>query len=164
MIPAAGPRPTPAFGGLSRAARRALGSEAVVIVYEPDGGHGVVVEQEGLVPGTVRAFGRALANGDDAFLAREFSGVLTAEVNLEGERLGAIHALRHSLGDFEHPELIGIFAAQAAIALGMAQRPPAHHDGSEILSELDHLVLSVHNLEDLSRAVTDALGPVFGGP
>jgi len=160
----AGPAPAaPDLGGLSKAARRALGSEAVVVVREVAGHPPEVVDHAGLAPAALAAVRRGVATGDPRFLAREYAGVLSAPVTLEGERLGAVHALRHDTGDFVHPELLDIFAAQVAIALGMARRPPAQLDSAGILAGLDQLVVSVHDLEDLSRAVTEALGPVFGG-
>jgi signal transduction histidine kinase len=159
----AAPPATPGFGGLSRAARRVLGSEAVIIVRESPGAPAEVVDHAGLEPSTLATVRRGVAAGDPKFLRREYAEVLSVDMVLEGERLGAVHALRRGPGSFVHPKLLNTFAAQAAIALGMAARPPAHHDGSEILAGLDQLVVSVHDLEDLSRAVTGALGPVFDG-
>lgn len=150
------------FDGLTVAARRSLGSEAIVIVFEPGDRAPVVVGAEGLAPGELAQLDRALAERVDGFLAKEYGGVLSADAVLDGERLGAIHALKRAGGPFDNEDLIGIFAAQVAIALGLRRRPPALYDGEQTLSELDQLVLSVHNLEDLSRAVAEAVGPIFG--
>jgi len=153
------------FGGLSRAARRALGGDAIAIVAEARDGSGPaeLVDHDGLGDAAQAMIGHALAAGDPTFLEREYAGVLSAPLELDGARLGTIHALRRAGGAFERPELLRSFAAQAAIVLGMAARPPARLEGAEVLAGLDELVVSVHDLEDLSHAVTDALGPLFGG-
>lgn len=150
------------FGGLAPAARRALGSEGVVIVAEPDGGAPVVADHEGLSLDEVERIARGLGDGAAAVLEREFDAVLSADVVLDGERLGSLHAVQRGSMPFEQEDLIGIFATQAAIALGLRGRPPLV-GRCETLGELDRLVLSVHELDELSAAVTDAVGPVFGG-
>jgi signal transduction histidine kinase len=152
------PATAPGFGGLSRAARRALGSEAIIVVRD-----GELVDHHGLEPGVLKTVRRGLASGDPDFLAREFAGVLSAPIVDGGVALGSIHALRRDAVDFVRPELLETFAVQAAIVLGMARRPAARRDGAEVLAGLDELVVSVHDLEGLSHAVTDALGPLFGG-
>jgi signal transduction histidine kinase len=163
LLEPAPPR-VPGFGGLSRAARTALGSEAVIVVREGDGATPELVDHHGLEPSALPTVRRGVASGDPDFLAREFAGVLSAPIALDGERLGTIHALRRDpRGDFARAELLETFAVQAAIALGMARRPAMRRDGAEVLAGLDELVVSVHDLEGLSHAVTDALGPLFGG-
>lgn len=151
------------FGGLARAARRAVGGDAIAIVADPPGGPAELAEHDGLGDGARAMIALALASGDPAVLEREYAGVLSAPLELDGARLGTIHALRRADGAFERPALLRSFAAQAAIVLGMAARPPGRRDGAEVLAGLDELVVSVHDLEDLSHAVAGALGPLFGG-
>ncbi|MCW2954930.1 MAG: hypothetical protein JWQ48_4100 [Conexibacter sp.] len=151
------------FDGLTVAARRSLGSEAIVIVFEPGARPPVVVAAEGLAAQELAELERGLAERRPGFLEREFEGVLSAGVMLDGERLGAIHALKRRAGAFENEHLITTFAAQVATAFGLRRRPATEEDRLERLGELDQLVLSAHSFEDLSRALTDVIGPLFGG-
>ncbi|HEY6780868.1 MAG TPA: GAF domain-containing protein [Thermoleophilaceae bacterium] len=151
------------FDGLAVTAQRSLGSEAIVIVSESGDRPPVVVGAEGLTAGELAELERGLGERVEGVLEREFGGVLSADAVLDGERIGAIHALKRVSGPFENEDLIGSFASQVATALGRRRRPPTRHEGEQTLSELDQLVLSVHNLEDLSRAVAEAVGPIFSG-
>ncbi|MDO8212460.1 GAF domain-containing protein [Conexibacter sp. CPCC 206217] len=156
------------FDGLTAAARRTLGSEAIVIVFEPGTRPPVVVAAEGLAAGELAGLERGLSDSGEAYLQREFEGVLSAPVVHDGERLGAIHALKRDGDPFENAALIANFAVQVAIAFGLRRRPAATTgalapERDEMLGELDQLVLSVHNLEDLSSALAGVIAPLFDG-
>lgn len=151
------------FDGLTVAARRTLGSDALVIVFEPGPRPPVVVAAEGLSATELADLERALGERRPGYLEREFEGVLSAPIGLGDERLGTLHALKRAAGAFENEQLITTFAAQVATAFGLRRRPAAHEDRLEPLDALDALVLSAHSFEDLSRALTDVIGPLFGG-
>jgi signal transduction histidine kinase len=150
------------FEALTETARRVLGSDAIAITSSSGLQRPVVVAGEGLTREEWHALERGFLSDEPGFLAREFEGVLSADAIWEGERLGAIHALKHEAGPFEHEDLIETFASQVATAFGMRRRPPAPVSGDDTLAELDKFVLSVHRLEDLSRALRKAIGPLFG--
>ncbi|HEY4277958.1 MAG TPA: GAF domain-containing protein [Conexibacter sp.] len=151
------------FDGLTAAARRTLGGEAIVIVFEPGSRPPVVVAAEGLSSGELASVERGLAERTPGYLQREFEGVLSADVVLDGERLGAVHALKRDGEPFENAELIANFAVQVALALGLARRPVADARGGESLDDVDRLVLSVNNLEDLLSAVSAVVAAQFDG-
>ncbi len=151
------------FDGLTVAARRTLGSDAIVIVFEPGVRPPVVVAAEGLAAPELAELEQALAERRPGYLEREFEGVLSSSVALAGERLGAIYALKRRAGVFENEHLIMTFAAQVATAFGLRRRPDTHEDRTERLDALDQLLLSAHSFEDLSAALATAIGPLFDG-
>ncbi|HST38914.1 MAG TPA: GAF domain-containing protein [Conexibacter sp.] len=161
--PTAVQEPPAAVAALAAAARRTLGGEAVVVLS--DGGEGApeVLAADGLRRREVDGLERGLAERGTAHLALAFEGVLGADALLEGERLGALYALKRDGEPFEHPELIATFAAQLALALGLAARRPSAAGREEPLGELERLVLSAHDLEELSTALAAVVGPRFGG-
>src|SRR6266545_7750526 len=100
----------PAYAGLAgcdaiaAAARRVLGADAVLIV----GGDGPpgVVGAAGLDAHQAAELQRGLRDEPAAFLEREFAVVRSADAELAGERLGAVHALKRAPGSFDHEERI----------------------------------------------------------
>jgi signal transduction histidine kinase len=151
------------FEALTSTAGRVLGSEVVVIVSEADGRPPQVVGAFGLEGREVAELEAGLAGASAGFLEREFEGVLSAGVTLDGEPLGAIHALKRARGPFDNEDLIHAFASQVALAIGVRDRPPVLDERLETWEVLDQLVLSAHSLEELSRALTEVIGPLFGG-
>lgn len=150
------------LGGLAKAARHALGSEAFVVVAQRASAPAVVADHSGLSLAEVAMLTERLGERPETLLEREFGRVLSADVALGAERLGSVHALRRAGGSFQNEDLIGTFASQTALALALHGRAPLPGD-QELLGDLDRLVLSVHDLEQLSEAVQAAVGPVFGG-
>jgi hypothetical protein len=151
------------FDGLTSAACRTLGSDALLIVSAPAERVPRVIAAEGLPAIELGAIEAALAARRDGYLEREFGAVLRAPVELDGQRLGELIALKRAGEPFENAELIGSFAAQVATAFGLQRRPRALDERLETLGALDELVLSVHSLRDLSRALRELVGPLFGG-
>jgi signal transduction histidine kinase len=158
----------PAYAGLAgcdaiaAAARRVLGADAVLIVGDDADGPPRVVGAAGLEAHQAAELQRGLREDAAGFLQREFATVRSADAELAGERLGAVHALKRAPGSFDHEERIVAFARQAAIAIALDRPAERVDEGLDTLTELDRLVVSAHSLDELSLVLTDVLGPLFG--
>jgi signal transduction histidine kinase len=152
----------PSFQSLITAARRVTGSEAVILVLSAPNGSARIDSHTGLGQRDLDALREPLESGDLGCLGREFGGVLSADIAFEGRPLGSLHALRREPGAFDHEDLMETFAVQIGLCLAVARRPPVDNEMLATWSTLDHLVLSAHNLGELSRALTAVIGPLFG--
>jgi signal transduction histidine kinase len=148
---------------VAAAAARVTGSDAVVIVLRAHDGSLRLGGETGLEPRELEALAVSLPAGDLGCLEWQFEGVLRAEITVEGRSAGAIVGLSRSAAEFEHPELINTFAVQLGLCLALASRPPVHDEMLKTWAMLDRLVLSVHGLRELGRALTTVIGPLFGG-
>ncbi|MEZ5076832.1 MAG: GAF domain-containing protein [Solirubrobacterales bacterium] len=103
--------------------------------------------------------------GANIVLSHGLASMLATSLEVGGERLGSLYALKREPSGFAQEELIRTFARQAAIALYQSAspqpRPPAT-DRARHLAALDELVLSAHNFAELSRAIEQAIAPFFG--
>jgi signal transduction histidine kinase len=104
-------------------------------------------------------------SGASIILSHGFATVLLAPIEVDGERVGAIYALKREPSSFANEALIATFARQAAIALGYDRL----HDGAgtgarreQNLAALDELVIAAHNFSELSLAIEEAVTPFFG--
>lgn len=147
---------------LAKTARRTLGAEAVIVIAE-DAAGSRVVGQSGLESRELKLVQADLAGGDGYRLHERFAGVLSAEAEHDGVRLGAVHALRRTADDFDNPHLVKTFAAQLALAVSLSLRPPTVEEQLQTWELLDQLVLSANSLEELSAALDKVIGPLFGG-
>ena len=146
------------FGALVASARRVLGAEAVVIVRA---GGPEIVDAVGLGARELDELRRVPpARG---FRELGFEGVLSAPAEFEGRRLGVLHAVKRSGDAFDNAHVIGAFASQVAITMALQARAPIADHQVETWALLDQLVLSAHSLEELSRALSEVMGPLFGG-
>jgi signal transduction histidine kinase len=152
----------PRFQSLLAATRRVTGSEAVVIVLGEPNGAARIDSCTGLGQRDLDALQGPLESGDLGCLRREFGGVLSTDIKLEGCTIGSIHALRREPGAFDHEDLMDTFAVQVGLCLAVARRAPVHSEMLATWTMLDRLVLSAHNLGELSRALTAVIGPLFG--
>ena len=84
---------------IAAAARRVLGADAVLIV-SGDGTPRVV----GAAGVDARQFDELLREQPDGLLEREFAIVRSAQAELSGELLGAVHALKRAPGSLDHEE------------------------------------------------------------
>ncbi len=147
---------------LTAGARRVVGGDHAIIVA--DGPEGTVVAgQDGLPPEAAYTIGRTNAGNLLDVLNREFGAVTSADVSVESESYGTMHVLRQLNGQFEHPELLPVFATQAALALALAERPAVQATPPAVLAELDELVFQVDDLEELTSSLSRVLAPLFGG-
>jgi signal transduction histidine kinase len=146
------------FGALVASARRVFGCEAVVILARRTSD---VIDAAGLGARELEELRRVPSSR--GFLELGFEGVLSADVTYEGRRFGVLHALKRSGEAFDNPHLIGTFASQVAITMALRERAPVADAQLETRALLDQLVLSAHSLEELSRALSDVMGPLFGG-
>ena len=145
------------FGALVASARRVFGCEAVVIL----GRTSEVVDATGLGARELEELRRVPSSR--GFFELGFEAVLSADVAYEGRRFGVLHALKRSGEAFDNAQLIGTFASQVAITMALRERAPIADAQLETWALLDQLVLSAHSLEELSRALSDVMGPLFGG-
>lgn len=150
------------FQALAAAASRVTGSEAVIIALRGLDGSLRLDTHTGLEPRELEALRASLAAGDAGCLEREFDGVLRSDIVVEGVTAGFIAALRRGAESFDHKDLIGTFAVQVGLCLAVALRPPVYDEMLETWGMLDRLVLSVHSLGELGRALTAVIGPLFG--
>jgi signal transduction histidine kinase len=166
---ATAPAPTratdaPALQALVAGMRRVVGGDHAAVVPCAAAGGFAAATHDGL-PATVVAALRD-AEGDEETLAvlhREFGAVVSADVLLDGEPLGTAYVVKRPEGPFDHPELLPVFAAQAALAIGLARRPPGAEAPPTLIAELSELVLRFDDVGDLSSALLKTLGPLFGG-
>lgn len=142
---------------------RVLAGDAVGIVVSDDAGATSVESWAGLTPREVANLQRATGVGLRERWGEDSARVLSADLVLAGERLGSIYAVRRAAGAFENAELIDTFAAQAALTVGMHHRAGFLDERPSFPETLDRLALSAHNATDLSRALNDVIGPLFGG-
>lgn len=155
-------RPPDSFQSLMTAARRITGSEGVIIVMGEQSGPARIYSHVGLEPRDLDALRKPLQSGDLGCLGREFGGVLSADIAVDGRAVGSIHALRREPGTFDHADLIETFALQIGLWLAVANRPPVNNETLATWVMLDRLVLSARSLGELSRELTDVIGPLFG--
>ncbi|MCW3010038.1 MAG: hypothetical protein JWO90_442 [Solirubrobacterales bacterium] len=150
------------YDRLAKTARRALGAEGLIVVVEtPEGPR--IAGRSGLEPRAIDAVAPGLGAGEEAILRRHYEGVLSGEAVHDGVRLGAVHALRRSSDAFDNPQLVHTFAAQLALTVALRRRPPMVDDRLQTWALLDQLVLSANSLGELSRALDEVIGPLFGG-
>jgi signal transduction histidine kinase len=143
---------------IAAAARRVLGADAVLVLDDASRLSG----SAGLDHRQAAELERRLGERSAEVLEREYSVARGVPVEFAGERFGTLHALKRAPGEFEHEARMGVFARQAAIALALERTAELPQERLDTLTELDRLVLSAHNLGELSRALTDVLGPMFG--
>ncbi len=151
------------FDALTSAVRRVTSSEVSLVVLGDNGSKLRPASVCGLEPPERIELERGLISGGRDFLGRQFQGRLSADIWLDGGRVGTIHALRRGPGPFDNEDLIETFAGQASLALAIARRPPVADELLDTWALLDQLVLSAHSLRELGRALTEVLGPLFGG-
>jgi signal transduction histidine kinase len=151
------------FIALAGAVRRVTGSEGVVILTRAAGTDLQVEFATGLSARELPEFVPGEPEGPRAFFAERFEGVLGADLDLHGEHLGYLYALRRGAGPFDNEDLIHTFAAQVALALGAARYSELRADRHETWPSLDQLVLSAHSIDELGRTLTAVIGPHFGG-
>jgi signal transduction histidine kinase len=177
--------------GVAATSHRALASDAVVILLLDADGPPLIVASEGLTEGQrtrlvgplsavsarLAPWGSIVIDATSAgsledpalgvtLVQQGFVGAVGAASPLDSGGLAAVVALRRESGDFENPELIEVFAAQAATALDQPSRRArlrATSDGlEEGLAAVEQLVLAGTSLEALNSALTEAIGPLFG--
>jgi len=142
---------------IAGAARRVLGADAVFV----RDGDGRIIGAAGLDARATATIERRMRERPAGFLAREYTVAREVAVEFAGERFGTLHAVKRAPGELEHASRLGVFGRQAAIAIALER--PAPEARLDTLTELDRLVLSAHNLGELSRVLADVLGPMFGG-
>jgi signal transduction histidine kinase len=162
MTAAPGVEEQTSFQALIGAARRVTGAEAVVVALRHEDGSFAIDAHAGLEQRELDALRDSLAAGATDGLKREFDGVLTSPIVVDGSDRGLIAALRRSSGAFEHQELLDTFAVQIGLCLAVATRPPVYDEMLETWAVLDRLVLSAHSLAELARELTAVIGPLFG--
>lgn len=148
---------------LAAAARRVIGGDHAVIVLAGADEHAVVAGRDGLLASTLATIAHTRPDDVLDVLDREFGGATSAAAQFDGESYGSIHVVKHAKEGFDHAELLPVFAAQAGLALALAEQPAPPLPSPALLGELDDLVLRVDDLAGLTRALGRALGPLFGG-
>lgn len=151
-----------ALSAIAETGCRVLGGDAAGIAVLDDTGAPRLEAWTGFTAREVTDFEPAADHATEGHLGHR-DGMLSADLVLDGERLGSLQVVRRAPGAFEHPELIETFAAQAALTVGMCRWASPVEEQLSTSEMLDRLALSVHNATDLSRALSDVLGPLFGG-
>ncbi len=156
-------RPVDELFALADAARRVFGADCVVICERDTDGRPSVLTAAGFSARELHELQRGLVRAGSAHLDSAYETALHADAEHAGQPLGSIHVLHRAEVAFDHPELIRTFAAQSGLSIAMRRRPPLEEEWLRTWGVLDRLVLSVHSPAELSAALTDVVGPLFGG-
>jgi signal transduction histidine kinase len=174
------------LAGLAATAQRAFDSDAIVVLGRIGGQWSLVaaggleeLQRERLEPVLValmpalireRQFSiPSLFAGEipdaETLLRQGFAALLGAVAELgPGRPLAAIFALKRDLGAFANEELAPVFARQTAMGLDdvAVDGASAARARAQSLAILDQLVLSANTFGELTRAIDEAVAPLFG--
>lgn len=176
---------------LAASARQIAGCDAVIITARPPGEHRLaVISVSGIVWELARelhyafvGLGADFAEGELAVIddlaadvrtasladwdEHGFRSLLSAPLEWEGERIGALHLLHAQPlgGEREMRDRITAFARHTALAVGfrrLRRRTARLSRDLESLTALDELVLSSQNWGEMDRALTESLAAITG--
>jgi signal transduction histidine kinase len=170
----------------AKAAARDLAADAVVITSRTRGGESSIAAAAGLTRSQpskllpalaaqenrlgrepfvrVRSLEKEQGEAAQTLLASGFRSALTARVDTDGRRVGAIHILRRRPRAFEHEALIRAYAVHAGVTIASLQTPrrAPPPPPARVIEALTYLGGSARSFPELIQGLDAALSDVIG--